>query len=175
MQTVLMPPHPTRRWAIDAAAEAVLALAQPLGRKLHSAYEPICAKVRRIRVLLADDHQVMREGLARLLQGHGDIEVIGQAADGQQAVELALQLRPDVVLMDVVMPGIDGIEATRRIRRELPHVQIIGLSMHDEEEVTAAMSDAGAAAYLVKTIAPTTLVSTIRRIVLPPLELIGAC
>jgi len=105
---------------------------------------------RAIRVLLADDHPVMRQGLMRLLQEHPDIEVVGEAGDGRAAVALAGQLQPDVVLMDVTMPGLNGIEATRLIVGQLPHIYVIGLSMHEEADMADGMRQAGAAAYLTK-------------------------
>jgi PAS domain S-box-containing protein len=114
-----------------------------------------------IRVLLADDHAILRQGLARLLRQQAGIEVVGDAADGQQAVEAALRLKPDVVLMDVTMPHVDGIEATRHITRELPDVRVIGLSMHEEEDAATAMHMAGAVAYLRKDSPSEALVSTI--------------
>jgi DNA-binding NarL/FixJ family response regulator len=94
----------------------------------------------KIRVLLADDHPVLRHGLAGLLQGHAEIEMVGQAKDGQEAVELARQTRPDVILMDITMPRLNGIEATRRIKAELPEVCVIGLSMHEGEDMAMAMT-----------------------------------
>lgn len=121
---------------------------------------------RKIRVLLADDHAVVRDGLARLLQMQPGIEVVGQASDGRQAVEMALQLRPDVILMDVSMPVLSGMEATRQIHHQLPRVLIIGLSMHSEQDVAAAMSAAGASAYLTKTSPPELLIKTIRTCVM---------
>ncbi len=120
-------------------------------------------KTRKIRVLLADDHQVVRDGLTRLLQGRLDIEVVGQAIDGMQAVEMALRLEPDVVLMDVNMPRLNGIEATRYIRSRLPGVRIVGLSAMAEEDIAAAMTFAGAADYLPKSAPLVVLISTIRR------------
>jgi DNA-binding NarL/FixJ family response regulator len=118
---------------------------------------------RKIRVLLADDSSVVREALAHLLQLQADIEVVDQAADGLQAVQMASQLQPDVVVMDVNMPQLSGVEATRRIHNQLPQVRIIGLSMHNEEEIVAAMSDAGAVAYLTKTDPPSRLIAAIRQ------------
>lgn len=115
-----------------------------------------------IRVLLADDHQVMRDGLARLLQIQPGIKVVGLAADGLQAVEMALRLRPNIVIMDVNMPHLAGVEATRRIRARLPGTQIIGLSMFSENSVQEAMLGAGATAYLAKTSAPEALAAKIR-------------
>ncbi len=105
---------------------------------------------RNIRVLLADDHAVVRQGLARLLKEHRGIEVVGEAADGTSAVALARQLLPDVVIMDVAMPGLNGIEATRRLRDLAPTVRVIGLSMFEEAHQGDAMRQAGAVDYLVK-------------------------
>ncbi|MBI4865277.1 MAG: PAS domain S-box protein, partial [Candidatus Riflebacteria bacterium] len=114
------------------------------------AHASVPAAHARIRVLVADDHQVMREGLARLLGQEPDIEVVGEACDGETAVELARQLGPHVVLMDLSMPRLGGIEATRLIRQKLPEIQVIGLSMFDEDELAQAMREAGAYAYLAK-------------------------
>jgi DNA-binding NarL/FixJ family response regulator len=103
-----------------------------------------------IRVLIVDDHAVVRAGLERLLSSVDDFHVVGSAADGEQAVAAALEHRPDVVLMDLSMPVLDGIEATRLIRAELPSARVIVLtSSPDEHDVRAAI-DAGADAYLMK-------------------------
>lgn len=115
-----------------------------------------------IRVLLADDHAVLRDGLDRLLRIQEGIEVVGQAADGQEAVDLALLLRPDVVLMDVSMPRLNGVEATRQILQSLPGTRVIGLSMHVREDVASQMVAAGAAGYLTKTVPYETLIAAIR-------------
>lgn len=116
----------------------------------------------KIRLLLVDDHAIVREGIASFLLEVPDLEIVAEASDGQEAVELALGMRPDVILMDVTMPQMDGIEATRRIKAQLPQVRIIGLSMHDREDLAAAMYQAGASAYLSKNGCADTLVSTIR-------------
>jgi CheY-like chemotaxis protein len=125
------------------------------------------APSRRIRVLLADDHQMMREGLAALLNRQADIEVVGQAYDGEMAVRLACELAPDVVVMDVTMPVLSGIAATRRITVEAPGVRVIGLSMHEEAHMVSAMRKAGAVGYLTKDGASETLVAAIRACVRP--------
>ncbi|MFQ5460249.1 MAG: response regulator, partial [Anaerolineae bacterium] len=104
----------------------------------------------RIRVVLADDHTVLREGLAALLGDQPDIDVVAEASDGAGAVRSALAQGPDVVLMDISMPGMDGIEATRRVRSELPEAQVLALTMHDEEAFFFHMLQAGAAGYLLK-------------------------
>jgi PAS domain S-box-containing protein len=103
-----------------------------------------------IRVVLADDHHILREGLAGLLEEESDIQVVGEAGDGEEAVELVRRLRPDVVIMDVTMPALNGVDATRLIARDFPEVRIIGLSMHGEESMSLAMKEAGAVAYFTK-------------------------
>jgi DNA-binding NarL/FixJ family response regulator len=103
-----------------------------------------------IRILLADDHRILRDGLRSLLAQQPDIMVVGEASDGETAVTLAISLRPDVVIMDVVMPGVDGIAATRRIRAECPETRIIALSMHSDRRFVSEMVRAGALGYLVK-------------------------
>ncbi len=105
---------------------------------------------RRIRVLLVDDHIVMRQGLAGLLREAPDIDIIGEASEGETAVNLVRELLPDVVLMDVSLAGMNGIEATRIIHREWPFIRIIGLSMFEEGERAVAMRSAGATEYLTK-------------------------
>ncbi len=116
----------------------------------------------KIRILLADDHAVMREGLARLLGQETDFEIVGQASDGQDAVEQAGELLPDVILMDVSMPRMNGLDATRVIHRQHPDISIIGLSLYQEEERAKAMLDAGAAVYLTKSGPPADLKAAIR-------------
>jgi DNA-binding NarL/FixJ family response regulator len=112
-------------------------------------------------VLLADDHKVVREGIALLLMGHPRIEVLGHAGDGQEAVERARQMNPDVVLMDVTMPRLNGIEATRILCQELPQVRVVGLSIHTDAETERLMRAAGAVAYLPKDGDPDDLIDII--------------
>jgi CheY-like chemotaxis protein len=117
----------------------------------------------KIRILLTDDHAVMREGLARLLGQEPDFEIVGQASDGQEAVEMAGKLLPDVILMDISMPRMNGMHATRAIHEQHPDIRIIGLSLYQEEERAKAMLDAGATLYLTKSGPPADLRAAIRR------------
>jgi signal transduction histidine kinase/CheY-like chemotaxis protein len=115
-----------------------------------------------IRVLIADDHALFRNGIDRLLKNEPGLEVVGHATDGQEATELAQQLKPDVILMDISMPRVNGIEATRLIHREYPDIRIIGLSMYEDEERGQAMRDAGASDYKTKGCVTSELISAIR-------------
>jgi NarL family two-component system response regulator LiaR len=118
----------------------------------------------RIRVLIADDHAVVRQGLRTFLELQDDIEVVADACDGEEAVTAALDGRPDVVLMDLLMPRLDGIEATRRILRERPATRVIALtSFLDDDKVLPAVG-AGAAGYLLKDVDPQQLVDAIRTV-----------
>jgi PAS domain S-box-containing protein len=117
----------------------------------------------RIRVLLVDDHALVRSGLSSVLRYHTELQVVGEAADGQEAVALAVALKPDVVVMDVNMPRMDGVEASKRIKRELPGTVVIGLSMHEGGHHESAMRESGAAAYLTKDSAAERLIETILR------------
>ena len=103
-----------------------------------------------MRVVLADDDGEMRDALRALLAGDPDIEVVGEAGDGRAAVECVLELGPALVLMDVAMPGMGGIEATRLVLEALPSAQVIGLSLHDDRHFVEAMRAAGASGYLLK-------------------------
>jgi CheY-like chemotaxis protein len=104
----------------------------------------------KIRVLLVDDHQIMREGLRNIIEEQADLEVVAEAADGEMAVEAARQFQPDVVIMDMNMPKMNGLEATRQIKAEFPQITVIGLSMHGDQKMAQAMRNAGASAYLSK-------------------------
>lgn len=104
----------------------------------------------RIRVLICEDHALFREGLRAVLREHARLEVVGEAAQGREAVEAALRLRPDVVLMDIEMPEMSGLEATRRIVEAGPGVKVLVLTLYDDEEVIASCLDAGASGYVLK-------------------------
>ena len=106
--------------------------------------------MRRIRILLVDDHALVREGIRMILAAQDEIEVVGEASDGGQAVELAASLRPDIVLMDLDMPGVDGLEATLRIKRECPKVQVLALTVHDSDDYFFRVLAAGASGYVLK-------------------------
>ncbi len=120
-------------------------------------------KSRSIRVLVADDHEAVRNGMAVWLTSQSDMEVIGQAADGVEAVRMARELRPDIVVMDVAMPRLNGIEATRVIVREMPAVAVIGVSVDDSSPIISAMRGAGAADFLPKYQSPELLVMALRK------------
>jgi DNA-binding NarL/FixJ family response regulator len=117
------------------------------------------------RILLADDHQIVREGLRSLLQQHQDMEVIGEASDGRTAVAMSEQLEPDVVIMDVGMPDLNGIEATRQIVNREPGAKVVALSMHSDRRFMGEMLKAGAKGYLLKDGAFEELATAIRAVV----------
>jgi len=116
-----------------------------------------------IRVLLVDDHAMVREGLRSILRGYADINVVGEAGNGEEAIERAKELSPNVIVMDVNMPKLDGIEATRRIRHDCPDTAIIGLSVNASQQVVDAMKEAGALTLLTKESAAELLYQTIAR------------
>ncbi len=118
----------------------------------------------RIRILLADDHAILREGIRALLEDQPDMAVVGEAADGRRAVELACELTPDVVVMDIGMPLLNGLEATRQIKRNCPRVAVLVLTMHDNEEYVSQLLAEGAAGYVLKRAASSELVSAIRAV-----------
>ena len=115
-----------------------------------------------IRVLLADDHTILRQGLRRLLESHADITVVGEADNGRDALQSAVRLRPDVVIMDMAMPDLNGIEATRQLTGAVPGIRVLALSAYSDEEYVLAVCQAGAAGYIVKHSAATELISAIR-------------
>jgi DNA-binding NarL/FixJ family response regulator len=117
-----------------------------------------------VKILIVDDHQIIRQGLKLLLAQEPDFEVVGEAADGHEAVAEAERLTPDVVLMDVNMPAMNGIEATRIIKQQHPAVKVIVLSMFDDQHFINAMQQVGASGYVVKEAAYELLVSAIREV-----------
>ena len=118
-----------------------------------------------IKVLLADDHMIVRDGLRSLLGRDGDVEVVGEAQNGQAAVELTHELSPDVVVMDIGMPVMNGVEATERIIKDRPNAKIIGLSMHSDRHFVLSMLKAGASGYLLKDSAFDELVNAIHAVI----------
>jgi two-component system NarL family response regulator len=118
----------------------------------------------RIKVLIADDHRVVREGLAAILKTKENVEVVGEAQDGQEAVEKARALLPDVILMDVSMPRMSGVEATRIIKREFPHIGVVALTMYEEQQYIFDLVRAGATGYLLKDTDSAQIVAAIRAI-----------
>jgi two-component system response regulator NreC len=117
-----------------------------------------------IRVLLVDDHAVVRSGLRLLLEKEKDIVVVGEADSGARAIELALVLRPDVIVMDITLPDFDGIETTRRIRAEMPDARVLALTMHGEETILVRFLQAGGMGYVRKSSGDRDLVAAIRRV-----------
>ncbi len=117
-----------------------------------------------IRILLVDDHAVVRAGLRMLFAADPDLEIIGEAENGAQGVRMACQLRPDVVLMDISIPDMNGIEATRRIKAQYPEVAVLALTMHEDDQYFFAMLSAGASGYVPKRAAPNDLLSAIRAV-----------
>ncbi len=142
-------PPEVRQPAVEAKSPAVLA-------------PPVRPSSGKVRILLADDHEVMREGLSLLLKEEEGFEIIGEASDGEAAVRMAGDLQPDVILMDLSMPRLNGVEATRLIRREWPSIRVIGLSMFDERDGSMRMREAGAVGYVTKSGKPEVLIRAIR-------------
>ncbi len=116
----------------------------------------------RIRVLVVDDHKIVREGLASLLNEQADIEVIGQAGTGREAVKMANSLHPNVVIMDVSMPLMNGDEATRQIKTQVPDTRVVALSMFEDNDIVQKMFQAGAESYVLKTASSARLLAAVR-------------
>ncbi|MHC4443381.1 MAG: response regulator [Planctomycetota bacterium] len=118
-----------------------------------------------IKVLIADDHQLVREGIKRILAEDDEFQVVGEASDGEETVKMADQYNPDIVLMDITMPGVDGMEATRRLMKgRIKRVRIIILTMHADEHYAARLMRMGATGYVVKDAAPEELIEAIRTV-----------
>ncbi len=120
--------------------------------------------MKQIRVLIVDDHAVLRDGIRSLLESYEDLQVVGEAGNGREAVELVGELSPDVVLMDVAMPEMDGIEATRRIVAAHPQTRVLVLTQHDSREYVFPILEAGAAGYLLKKVRGAELISAVRAV-----------
>lgn len=117
-----------------------------------------------IRLLLVDDHEILRAGLRMLFAGEEDIVIAGEVSSGEEALDAVRALHPDVVIMDVAMPGIGGIEATRRIKEASPETAVLALTMHEDEQYFFAMLGAGASGYIPKRAAPDDLISAVRAV-----------
>jgi two-component system, NarL family, response regulator NreC len=117
-----------------------------------------------VKILLADDHTIVRQGLKLILSAHDDLEVVGEAANGREAVEMAAKLRPDIVLMDVQMPELNGIEATRKMVAAQPRIRILVLSMHKEAVYVREILKAGARGYILKDAIDTELLIAVRSV-----------
>jgi DNA-binding NarL/FixJ family response regulator len=120
--------------------------------------------VKKTTILLVDDHMVVREGLRALLATEPDLEVVGEAETGRQAVDMARQLRPNLVLMDIVMPSLNGLEATRQITKHAPSCKVLILSSYSDDEYVQRLTEVGATGYLIKHTAADELVNAIREI-----------
>jgi two-component system, NarL family, response regulator NreC len=115
-----------------------------------------------IRLLLVDDHEVVRTGLRMLLESQSDIKILAEASTGAEAIQMALEYRPDVVVMDITLPDITGIEATRRLKERQPEIAVVALTIHEDEQYFFEMLQAGASGYVPKRAAPEDLITAIR-------------
>jgi DNA-binding NarL/FixJ family response regulator len=120
--------------------------------------------MKKVRVLLADDHTVVRDGLRLLVNGQRDMRVVGEAADGQEAMQKARELKPDVVVMDLSMPKLNGLQATERLRTEQPEVKVVALTVHEDATYLLQLCKAGAAGYVLKRSAGDELIQAIRNV-----------
>lgn len=118
-----------------------------------------------LKTILADDHQIVREGLKSLLNQEPDVEVIGEAQDGREAIRLVNELKPDIIVMDISMPNLNGIEATRQIVSDHPSIKVIALSMHHDKQFVSNMLEAGASGFLLKDCAADELIDAIHTVI----------
>lgn len=122
------------------------------------------AAMDKIRVIIADDHAVVREGTRQLLEREDDLEVVGEAGDGEEAIRLATRVRPDVAIIDIAMPRLNGIEATRQIKALLPATAVLILTAYDDDQYIFALLEAGAAGYLLKSVRSRELIDAVRAV-----------
>jgi two-component system, NarL family, response regulator NreC len=120
--------------------------------------------MKKTRILLADDHALVRAGIRALLEKQNDMEIVGEAADGQEALDKVAELQPDVIVMDIAMPGMGGMEATKRIKSQYPHVQVLALTMLDDERYFFEIIQAGASGFIVKGALPAELLVAVRAV-----------
>jgi len=162
---VLLTPELSINGSVNGALTTPEKHPHPNGKSVHyDAKHPA-------RVVVADDHRLFREGLINLLSQEPTLSIIGEASDGQEAVELCGKLRPDLLICDVTMPKLNGVQVTKQVSREFPEIRIIGLSMHEREDMADAMRAAGAVAYVTKSGPSDQLLSVIRQVTLnQPLE-----
>jgi DNA-binding NarL/FixJ family response regulator len=118
----------------------------------------------RIRILVADDHALVREGIVALLRRHDDVEVVAEAQDGKETVQKAAKLKPDLILLDIAMPGLGGLEATLEIKKTHPNIRILVLSQYDDKEYVSRLLKAGVSGYILKHAVGTDLISAIRAV-----------
>ncbi|MCL5950621.1 MAG: response regulator transcription factor [Chloroflexi bacterium] len=118
----------------------------------------------KIRLLIADDHTIVREGIRLMLEAQADIEVVGEASNGEEAVEMASRFQPDIILIDIAMPKLNGLEATRAIKQALPQIQVIALTMYESDEYFFQVLNAGASGYVLKKAASADLIGAIRAV-----------
>ena len=130
----------------------------------HRYYKPECYELDMLRILLADDHAMVRKGFRLILEAQPDMQIVGEAGNGREAVELAEQLHPDVVVMDVAMPELNGIEATRRLVASAPRTRVLALSMHKDSVYVREILRAGARGYLLKDSIDSDLVNAVRAV-----------
>jgi two-component system response regulator NreC len=120
--------------------------------------------MKKTRILLADDHALLRAGIRALLEKQDDMEIVGEAADGREALQKIAELQPDVIVMDIAMPGMGGIEATKRIKSQYPHVQVLALTMLEDERYFFEIIQAGASGFIVKGALPDEFLSAVRAV-----------
>ncbi len=119
---------------------------------------------RRIKIMIADDHTIVRQGMRKLLETYPELQVIGESQDGDETVELAKQLLPEIIIMDISMPGLNGLEATRQLKKRLPQIKILILTMHAEKEYIFKILQSGASGYLLKGSAIEELITAIHAV-----------